>query len=472
MKQIFYKPAAAFAADAIPFYDNGKFHIFYLLDYRDPEHHGEGTPWFKVTTTDFVHYEDHGEMLSRGTDQDFDMYVFTGSVIKHDGLYHIFYTGHNTKMEPGNYLQAVMHAVSDDLETWKKIPEDTFQALTDEYEIRDWRDPYVFYDDHDGFFYMLLSTRRKTAAARRRGTTALLKSRDLKTWELSEPFYEPHLYYAHECPDLFQIGEWYYHVFSEFSHYHVTRYVMSKSLKGPWRAPEDNLFDGRAFYAAKTVSDGQKRYIIGWNPTKEGQTDAGYWQWGGSLVVHEVYQRPDGTLAVRMPETVDAAFHESAKVNFKYLDGKELNDENLTVSAIGSVREIISDTVASDGVYEYDVNFTYRKGTSRIGILLNCDPEKDSSYGFFFEPGRQRFVFELFPNFPQYSLNAIQVERPMSLREETKIEVKIIVEGTIAVCYVNGEYALNVRMYDSMTRRVGLAVIDGEASFENVLIKK
>ena len=156
MTKLFYKPENFWAADPIPYYENGVFHIFYLLDYRNPEKYGEGTPWFKVTTKDFIHFEDHGEMLKRGTSKEYDMYVFTGSVIKYKNKYHIFYTGHNTKMDPGNYLQAIMHAVSDDLEHWEKIKEDTFVALNDEYEIRDWRDPYVFFDDKDQCFYMLL----------------------------------------------------------------------------------------------------------------------------------------------------------------------------------------------------------------------------------------------------------------------------------------------------------------------------
>lgn len=304
MKQLFYKtkdPTAV--ADCIPFYENGVYHIFYLLDLRDPNN--IGTPWCKITTTDFVHFKDHGEMLKRGTHEEYDMYVFTGSVIKdQDGLYHIWYTGHNTIMDPGNYLQAVMHAVSKDLEHWIKIPEDTFTAC-EGYEMRDWRDPYVYFDEEDQLFHMLLSTRKEDGPTRRRGTTAMLVSSDNKHWKISETFYEPELYYAHECPDLFKMGDWYYHVFSEFSRYHTTRYVMAKSLKGPWIKPENDKFDGRAFYAAKTVSDGKRRFVIGWNPTKENHIDSGVWQWGGNVEIHEIIQNKDGSLSVKIPKEID-----------------------------------------------------------------------------------------------------------------------------------------------------------------------
>jgi hypothetical protein len=36
--------------------------------------------------------------------------------------------------------------------------------------------------------------------------------------------------------------------------------------------------------------------------------DKPYWQWGGTLVVHEVSARPDGSLGVRPPAGVVNAF--------------------------------------------------------------------------------------------------------------------------------------------------------------------
>lgn len=470
MTKLFYKPENFWAADPIPYYENGVFHIFYLLDYRNPEKYGEGTPWFKVTTKDFIHFEDHGEMLKRGTSKEYDMYVFTGSVIKYKNKYHIFYTGHNTKMDPGNYLQAIMHAVSDDLEHWEKIKEDIFVALNDEYEIRDWRDPYVFFDDKDQCFYMLLSTRKKSNDIQRRGTTALLKSTDLSKWELLDPIYEPHLYYAHECPDFFKIGKWYYQVFSEFSYYNVTRYVMSKSIYGPWIKQKDDRFDGRAFYAAKTVTDGKNRYIIGWNPTKQGLKDQGLWEWGGNLVAHQIYQRKDGTLACKMIDGLDSIFKKNREVKFHKYNQKEIIDTN-NISSIGKLISLVSKDQYSDS-FEYCVKFKFKKNTSRIGILLNVCEDSDNSYGFFFEPKNNRVIFEKFPNFPQHSMNAILVERPIKLTAGKEINVKIIVQDTIAVCYVNDEIALNTRMYDFRTHKVGLVVDEGVASFKEIVVKE
>ena len=85
MYKLFYRPKErnSAAADFIPFFDNGIFHLFYLFDHRNNEKYGEGVTWYKVETTDFISFNDKGEMISRGSKQEYDMWGFTGSVIKH-----------------------------------------------------------------------------------------------------------------------------------------------------------------------------------------------------------------------------------------------------------------------------------------------------------------------------------------------------------------------------------------------------
>jgi hypothetical protein len=39
------------------------------------------------------------------------------------------------------------------------------------------------------------------------------------------------------------------------------------------------------------------------------------WDWGGNLIVHEILLRTDGTLSVKVPDTVDQAFAIEKKLN-------------------------------------------------------------------------------------------------------------------------------------------------------------
>ena len=48
----------------------------------------------------------------------------------------------------------------------------------------------------------------------------------------------------------------------------------------------DDMFDGREFYAAKTVTDGGKRYLVGWQAIRKDCRDENPFVWGGNVIVH------------------------------------------------------------------------------------------------------------------------------------------------------------------------------------------
>jgi beta-fructofuranosidase len=464
---LFYQPASAWAADFIPFYRDGVFHLFYLQDWRDSAGHGEGTPWYQISTRDFLHFTEHGEMLARGTRAEQDLYVFTGSVLEAQpakaaglrcdscGRYHIFYTGHNPHFrQAGRPEQGVMHAVSDDLLTWRKLPEHTFFAPAAGYEPHDWRDPFVFWNEASGEYWMLLAARHTEGPSRRRGCTALCASKDLLTWEVREPFYDPGLYFTHECPDLFQMGDWWYLLFSEFSEKCVTRYRMSRSLSGPWLAPACDTFDSRVHYAAKSTSDGQRRFLFGWNATRQGEKDDGAWQWGGSLVVHELFQRPDGSLGVRLPETVRAAFAPAVEKGSAHLRAPG-------GFAVHTAGELPGDRRTA---VLLDADLTCQPGTCAFGLFLRGSADFEQAYYLRFEPGSQRLVFDRWPR-PGDQPFQPESERPLAITPGVPLRVQVILEGTLVEVYVAGEVALSYRLYELEGRQWGAFVQDGEVFF-------
>jgi beta-fructofuranosidase len=242
---IYFKPEDGYAADVIPFYWKGDYHLFYLKDYRDAAGHGEGTPWFHLVTRDFVHFEDWGEALPRGPQGAQDLYVFTGSVIEHNGTFHIYYTGDNPHLpEQGKPREAVLHATSSDLRTWTKDAGWAMFAPSElGYEPDDWRDPFVLWNEEAGEFWMLLAARRNAGPKRHRGCTALATSPDLVRWTVREPLWAPDEYYTNEVPDPYRIGQWWYLGFCTFSDRFVTHYRMSRNMKGPWLCPPDDAYD-------------------------------------------------------------------------------------------------------------------------------------------------------------------------------------------------------------------------------------
>ena len=470
VKDFFYKPDGAWAADFIPLYANGAFQLFYLLDWRNSQVHGEGTPWYRITTTDFVNFEEHGEVLKRGSKSEQDLYVFTGSAIHANNEYHIFYTGHNHHLrELGKPEQAVMHATSNDMNSWKKIPEHPFFAPTDKYEKNDWRDPFVFWNEEAGEYNMLLAARHKNGIPRRRGLTALCSSKDLVKWEVREPFYAPDLYYTHECPDLFKMGGWWYLIFSEFTDKVRTRYRMSRSLNGPWITPERDDFDGHAFYAAKSASDGSRRFLFGWNPTRRDSKDNGTWDWGGNLVVHELIQEPGGELAVQMPQTVDDAFTKPVQHSFDAGTGNfAMKNQTLHLSATKTFSAAVAGKLPE--LCRIKTTVRYEDGAREFGLMFRTSDDMEKSYYIRFEPSLQRVVFDKWPRERSEVNQMVELERPVQMSPGTPLRLQVIIDDNKGVAYVNGKVAMNFRAYDLPAGNWGFFATGGNATFSNTAI--
>ena len=463
---VYYQPAGAAAGDFIPLFWQGDYHLFYLKDCRDPGQ--PGLPWWHLVTRDFVEFQELGEAIPRGAAEAQDANIFTGSALEAGGSFHIFYTGHNgTFPQAGRPAQAVMHATSPDLVHWSK--DGAFPPLLapEGYEPHDWRDPFVFWNEQAGEYWMLLGARKAQGPSRRRGCTALLASPDLARWEQREPLWAPDLYYMHECPDLFRWGEWWYLVYSTFSERMATHYRLSRSLEGPWLAPANDTFDGRAYYAAKTAGDGERRFIFGWLPTREGERDDGNWQWGGSLVVHELTQQADGALGVRAPASLLGLFTQRQRLQPRpVLGGWGISAWRLSGGAAGRHSALAVAPLPECCLVE--TTLAYAQGTAGCGLMLRASADLDEGYQLRLEPGWQRLVFD---RWPRPGDQPHMIERPLPMQAGDPITLRVMVEGTCLVAYANDRVALSCRMYDHRGGELGLFASEGEVDFAGTVVK-
>lgn len=461
-------PEKAVCADVIPFYENGEFKLFYLRDYRDISVHGEGCPWCLLTSSDLVHFHDHGPVLLRGGKEEQDLYVFTGCCIRAGEEYMIFYTGHNPHLrEKGLPEQKILRATSRDLLHWKKDRDFVF-AAPDWLEMHDFRDPFVFYDEERKEYCMLIAGRLKNGdPSSARGVTLLACSPDLTHWEVEkEPFYAPHAYFTHECPDLFRIGDWWYLVFSEFTDRIVTTYRMSRSPFGPWVSPKINSFDGHAFYAAKSVSDGKRRILFGWNCIKQDERDDAPWQWGGTIIPHEIVQQPDGSLAVKCPQEVAAQYPDRLPVaaertmgSVSYQDGKYLlGGEGKSLCMLGAMPE--------NGKIE--LSFTASDDCGDFGLLLRADAGVDAYYAVRFEPRFNRLAMDIQPRADNTRHTQVDVERWCPVVPGEKNKLLILFEGSVLEVYVNDKVAMSARMFDRREGDFGIFTHNTSVCFEEI----
>lgn len=470
MSHMYYCPQDAVVGDVIPFYAQGEFKLFYLHNWRVPITPERERGWYLVGTQDFVQYQEYGPCKVPGG---------TGSVLDVDGVFHLFYCIFPTGR------QIVCHATSSDLLHWAKHPEEDFVPDPAYYAPEDWRDPFVFWNEEAGEYWMLLAARTRSEH-RRGGCVGLCVSHDLMRWQARPPFYAPDLYHsAAECPDLFRIGEWWYLVYSTYNDRFVTHYRMSRSLNGPWITPPEDTFDGRAYYAAKTWSDGKQRFLFGWNPTRTENLynwnppgysgkDFNTWDWGGHLVVHEIVQAPDGTLQVRLPDRIAAYFQHEQPVALRPAlgDWRQVDNRFVAVSSSGFGCAMAGPLPSLCLV---SMRFQFKPDTRRLGLLLRATEDLGQGYHIQFEPDRSRVVFKasVFPDEHGGKIlpYEVEMERPLALVPDTDYELKLVIDETICEIYINDHVAMSTRMYDLQEGELALFVIDGAASYENIMVR-
>lgn len=459
----FYRPPEAWFGDAIPFCDNGIFYIYYLYDERKTPVTADHTSWHLVSTRDFIHWEEQGEVLPAGGIEDCDQACYTGSVIQgKDGLWHLFYTGQNP-LNPGfgfegKALQYILHAVSRDLKHWEKHYETAFRAPESEFEPHDWRDPFVFYQEETGQYCMLLAARLKGKSLRKSGCVAVCHSDDLWNWQKAEIFFAPEMYFTHECPDLFRKDNWWYLLYSTFTTQFVTHYRKSRSLQGPWEMPADDALDARGMYAIKTASDGCRRYGFGWIPTWHENDELTWLEWGGTLAVHEIDSLENGDLSVKLPETIETAFGVRKEPVCVQAGQAEFGREGLSIQTDNS-SGVFFDDLPVQGLLEAEFTWTEKAMPINFGIGLHAVPGADEGYFFRFEPGYCRYVFDKWPrgdvHGEQHRMGGDipfvpAFERPFD-PAAGRASVKLLLEEDICILYVNDRTAMSVRMCRRMT---------------------
>ncbi len=457
---MFYRaPGRAVCADVIPLFDENEFKLFYLRDYRDIEADGEGCPWCLLRTNNLVDYRDEGEVLVRGKKEEQDLYVFTGSCIKVNGEYIIYYTGHNPHLrKQGLPEQKILRATSKDALHWVKDKNFCF-AAPEGFEIHDFRDPFVYFDEEKKRYGMLIAGRLKNDnPVDTKGVTLVAYSDDLDKWTLDKkPFYAPNAYFTHECPDLFKMGEWWYLAFSEFTDKILTTYRMSKSIDGPWITPKVNTFDGHAFYAAKSASDGKRRIMFGWNCIRNGEKDEAPWQWGGTIIPHELVQGKDGTLWVRCPDEV----RNSYSVNIP------LAENAYTLGGDGRKTVMLG---ASPENFKLELKFTAREEGGDFGVILRESGNQNEYYSVKFEPKHNRLAFDRHPRFDSTLHFNAGTERYCSIKAGEENSLLIIAEGSVLEVYVNDKVAMSERMFDFKEGNFGIYTHNTTVGFNDIKI--
>ena len=275
--------------DCMPFSCDGSFSLFYLLDRRGHRSKaGLGAhQWKQIKTKDLKTWEIL-PMAVPITDQ-MEGSICTGSLIKAQDKIYAFYA---VRMSDGTPARLTCAVSSDGIHFDKS---ENSIVLSTHYEPVSARDPKVF-EDNNGLYHMLVTT--SIQGKPYGGCLAHLTSRDLKEWQQREPFIVPGFEDQPECSDYFRWNDWYYLVFSNFA---TARYRISKKPFGPWTVPANDLLDSEEIQVPKTAFFGNRCLSVGFLARRPRT-------YAGSAVIHELFQRGDGTLGVMtVPECLPAS---------------------------------------------------------------------------------------------------------------------------------------------------------------------
>ena len=448
MYQLYYQPDGVWVGDIMPYGKDGSFYVYHQRDTRNPGPFGEPFGWALATTKDFVTYKDYGESLKRGTDEEADQFIYAGSVFEAQGCFHAFYTGYNREfLKAGKTSQTLLHATSQDGINWEKSKEALEIPPQSGYDRRNWRDPFVLWDEERQEYLLILGARKGEDKRKQTGRLVSFTSKNLEKWKFQGDFWSPGIFTMFEMPEIFKMGDWWYLVFSEYSDGNKIHYRMSKSLYGPWIAPKDDSFDGRAYYAGRTAFDGKRRVLFGWVPTRDGDDDKNSYLWGGTFVPHEVFQREDGTLGVKPLDSVMEAFSGWKDLFNPCMKTIDIKQESVLCEEAGVLTAL-------------ETYLTFKEGTREISIKFYEDLETGVSYEYRFYVEENRIVFNKCPNYPWYQCFNIGLERSIVLNAGEEYHIQLIVDNDIATLYVNGT-ALNVRLCDRPGNALSITVMNG-----------
>ncbi|MFC1723269.1 hypothetical protein ACFL0V_03960, partial [Nanoarchaeota archaeon] len=196
-----YSPKDKWMWDSWFIKEDGKWHMFYLQNQNIGEAHERHQTYPEkcnnpisvghAVSDDLVRWEELQTALSPTKFSWDEVAIWTGSVIKKDDTYYMFYTGRNKEEI---LVQKIGLAKSKDLVNWEKVEGPVLEADNIFYHMENsrnaldtvpaWRDPFVFKDPKSGKYYMTVSARVKGDAKEHNACIALAESSDLHTWKI------------------------------------------------------------------------------------------------------------------------------------------------------------------------------------------------------------------------------------------------------------------------------------------------
>jgi len=305
-RRLHFRPPDGYVGDIHPFFHDGVYYLFYLKPPLEPERSGiKGMVSALVTSRNLIDWEEVPikHLPSSGAGAAVSAEALSEpwwaiSIIQHRQSQRFF------AFYPRG--SGIFASTSDNLLTWHPFPVNpVLPPKLDTY--REWRDPFVFWNEEERSYWMLLTTSLQGKPEFEGGAISYACSNDLQYWDFKGTLYHPGNIGSPECPEMFRMDKKWYLIASFLTPKGVgkTSYRVADSLHGRWNTMVPDSLDGIDLCAGNTVYDGKRRLLFGWIPTYGGSEESRGQQWGGDLALpREVYVLPNGSLGTRLPNEI------------------------------------------------------------------------------------------------------------------------------------------------------------------------
>lgn len=452
MEKYLFRPDNCFFGDCMPFYNkkDKSFYLYFQKDTRNPVPFGDPFGWELATTQDFVNYRTYGEVLKRGTEESEDEFIYAGSVFEDQkGKLRAFYTGYNRNfISQDRSSQVLMEASSENGIDWKKEGLAKELIPQEGYDSDNWRDPNIVWDEKSQEYLLIIGTRLNSNVKEKTGRLVYYTSKDCKNWLFKGDFWVPGMYTMIEMPQIFKEGDWWYLVYSEYDMEKATHYVMSKNIMGPWIIPAQDTFNGRAYYAARTATNGKERFLFGWVPSKEAGKDENNYLWGGTFLPLQIFQNQKGELKAEIPKTIKCAVKKHVSFKQNVIDSKLKRTEVTYSDKLPGKNFLLENTIVFD------------EDSRSFSIVFFENFQTGEGYEFYVEVNTGVLSVRRTPNLRWYQMMNIGLTRQVSIKPGIKYKFSMLIDDTVAVFEIAG-VVLSCRIQKNTDYGLAIAVTDG-----------
>lgn len=171
--------------------DNGVYHQYFLqFDYKNEpiEYQWSKQTIGHSTSTDLIHWHYEGTVIDTKLTDWLDFSVATGSVVKYNGMWYMFFTA--KPADPSKKGLAV--AVSKDLMKWEIVGDGPVVSCCQYYKVnyngkehtaRIMADPYVYPEPIDGYFHIFVNAHISHHQPNERGGQLVFVTKDFVNFE-------------------------------------------------------------------------------------------------------------------------------------------------------------------------------------------------------------------------------------------------------------------------------------------------